>query len=130
MGSRTGSEHFMNHDIKNNIVLTTDDGTIGIKGNVMNGFQKVVKKEDYSKIKIFSCGPPVMMEAIREYANEHNIECELALETIMACGIGICQGCAIKMNENTYKHSYRTQYKLACVDGPVFNSKKIVSCHD
>ena len=71
-----------------------------------------------------------MMEAIRKYTNSCNITCELALETIMACGIGICQGCAVRMDEIKQEHSYRAQYKLACIDGPIFNSKKIVNCHD
>ena len=47
---------------------------------------------------LYVCGPPMMMEAIRLFAVKHNIKCYLALETIMACGIGICQGCSVEKN--------------------------------
>ena len=49
-----------------------------------------------SEIKIFSCGPSVMMESLKDFSNENNIDCDLALETVMACGFGICQGCTVE----------------------------------
>ena len=60
----------------------------------------------------------------------NNIECYLALETIMACGIGICQGCTIETNNNfkVKDYSYRSKYKLVCMDGPIFNAKDVKTC--
>ena len=70
-----------------------------------------------------------MMESVKEYVNLNNINCDLALETIMACGFGICQGCAVeKKAATTDKHSYRNKFVLACMDGPIFNAEQIVSC--
>ena len=79
---------------------------------------------------MYVCGPPIMMEVVFKFALENNIECYLALETIMACGIGICQGCTLETNNNLddKEHSYRSKYELVCMDGPIFNAKDIKTC--
>ena len=60
-----------------------------------------------------------MLKAVQSIALENEIYCELSIETIMACGYGICQGCIVrkKANEN--------EYYLTCKDGPVFNANNI-----
>ena len=71
----------------------------------------------------------MMMEAVRNYSNENNLDCDLALETIMACGFGICQGCTVERKiENHSIHSYRNRFALACIDGPTFKAEEIISC--
>ena len=47
------------------------------------------------------------------------------MSAIMACGIGICQGCTIVKESSDHLHSYRDKYALACIDGPVFDAKEI-----
>ena len=130
MGAIDKKEHFLIHNPNNSIYLATDNGSTGIKGTVVDALMNIYEKNIISKgAKIFACGPPMMMEGIRKYAFENNIECDLALETIMACGIGICQGCSIeKIYNKKNNHSYREQFALACIDGPIFNADKIVSC--
>ena len=66
-----------------------------------------------------------MMKAIAKFSSNNNIDCDLALETIMACGIGICQGCTIVKNSNNKDNTYREKSALACIDGPVFNLKDL-----
>jgi dihydroorotate dehydrogenase electron transfer subunit len=130
MGARNSQEHFLKHDPDNHIYMSTDDGSVGINGNVVDAFKIIFPNGEYpADGKIFSCGPPMMMESVRKYALEHHLKCDLALETIMACGIGICQGCTVerKMN-NMAGHSYRTHYALACMDGPIFTAEEIISC--
>ena len=62
-------------------------------------------------------------------AGEFEISCDLALETIMACGIGICQGCSVEKKVlSSSEHTYRNGYSLACIDGPIFSSKDIIRC--
>ena len=71
----------------------------------------------------------MMMEAVRSYALEKKIPCDLALETIMACGIGICQGCTVeKISNGAEEHSYRERFALACLDGPIFKADEIITC--
>jgi dihydroorotate dehydrogenase electron transfer subunit len=60
-----------------------------------------------------------MLKAVQSYANENNIPCQISLEERMACGMGVCLGCAVKdaKQENTYKH--------VCKNGPVFDSRDV-----
>ena len=71
-----------------------------------------------------------MMKSVADYSRSSNINCDLALETIMACGIGICQGCTLETNNNLKDkdHSYRSKYELVCMDGPIFNAKDVKTC--
>ena len=66
-----------------------------------------------------------MMEVLRKFSIDNDIECYLALETIMACGIGICQGCTIVKKSKCSDDSYRNKFVLACMDGPVFNLENL-----
>ena len=126
MGAQGKRDHFMEHNVSKRIYISTDDGSMGIKGNVID----VIKKLNSKKIKIFGCGPQAMMEALKQYSEENNIECDLALESIMACGFGICQGCSVELvSDGSIKHSYRSKYSLICMDGPIFNAGKIKTCH-
>ena len=131
MGARNSSEHFIDHDPENGIYMTTDDGSLGIHGNVLDPFKLGFEKVEFQNVKVFACGPPAMMEAVRGFSIRQNIECDLALETLMACGFGICQGCTVELEEKEDKieHSYRNRFGLVCMDGPIFGSKEIKSCH-
>ena len=128
MGARTKNEHFLIHEPENQIYLTTDDGSLGVEGTVIDVLKLI--NEDMNCKKIFACGPSGMMEAVKNFSNQNNIICDLALETIMACGVGICQGCTVELNRNDISQdSYREKYALACIDGPIFNAKDIKTCY-
>ena len=128
MGARTGKEHFLNHDPKKSIYMTTDDGSLGIKGTVIDALNLL--DDGMHNKKIFACGPPGMMEAVKEFSISNNIICDLAIETIMACGVGICQGCTVELNVSQDQgDTYREKYALACIDGPIFNAKDIKTCY-
>ena len=123
-------EHFLKHDESKKVYLSTDDGTCGIKGNLFEALQRVFSVEELQNRVLYVCGPPIMMEVLRKFSVDNDIECYLALETIMACGIGICQGCTIETNNDiqNQEHSYRSKYELVCMDGPIYNAKEIKTC--
>jgi len=130
MGARHKGEHFLIHDPDKQVYMSTDDGSLGIKGNVVDVLQSIYSnKLNNSNVKIFSCGPPQMMESVKLFSLKHSLKCDLALETIMACGIGICQGCTVerKVEEST-ADSYRDRFVLACLDGPIFSAEEIITC--
>jgi len=128
MGARTSKEHFLEHNPENNIYMTTDDGALGIRGTVIDALKLI--DGNMNNKKIFACGPSGMMEAIKIFSIENNIVCDLAIETVMACGVGICQGCTVELNDiEQDKDSYRQKYALACLDGPIFNAKDIKTCY-
>lgn len=66
--------------------------------------------------RIYTCGPKPMMMAVASYAKQQNIDCEVSLENLMACGIGACLCCVEKTTEG---------HKCACTDGPVFNVNEL-----
>ncbi len=101
-----------------NILYSSDDGTVGIKGNTIELLDIHLKQIAEKDVKIFACGPNPMLKALQEYTNNKNIECEVSMESAMACGFGICQGCPIENKDNNYK--------LICKDGPVFNIRDIM----
>lgn len=94
------------------VYCTTEDGSYGEKGYVTD--HSVLKSTSFSAI--FTCGPKPMMVAVARYANSTEIQCEVSLENLMACGIGACLCCV----ENTSEG-----HVCVCVDGPVFNIDKL-----
>lgn len=90
---------------------TTEDGTFGEKGYPT---QHSVLSQHFDHI--FCCGPEVMMKAVAGYAYKNNIDCEVSLENMMACGIGACLCCVTET---------RKGHKCVCSEGPVFNIKDL-----
>ncbi len=115
IGARTKSQLIL--DGLENVNVATDDGSYGFKGTVVDLLKLNLSKFD-SSYKIFACGPTPMLKALVKLCDDLNLNCEVSVETPMACGTGICQGCAVKTRES--------KYKLACKDGPVFNTKEII----
>ncbi len=107
------------------IEYSTDDGSKGFHGSVIENLRKDLKAGKYPKPKIFVCGPTGMMRAAAALANEFLIPCELSLETEMACGIGICQGCPIETSPSEAESTGR-KFHLVCTQGPSFAKEQIV----
>ncbi|MDP4172982.1 MAG: dihydroorotate dehydrogenase electron transfer subunit [Bacteroidota bacterium] len=102
-----------------NYLISTDDGSKGFKGNVIELLNENLKLIASSNIKIFGCGPTPMLRALKDFAIQNNLNCEVSTECAMACGFGICQGCPIQAAD-------KEGYYLVCKDGPVFDVKKVV----
>ena len=124
IGARTQKEHIHSHDPNNHIYLTTDDGSIGAQGTVIKTLKDLCK--NMNNPEVFACGPEPMLKAVQSYVTGHNIPAQLAVESYMGCGVGICQGCVISRQNNCQKeHSYHEKYSLVCIDGPVYNAGDI-----
>lgn len=102
-----------------NITIATDDGSEGYRGDVVSLLKEYLSKNPSNKYKIYACGPTPMLIGIQNLAEKLNLKCEISLETMMACGIGICQGCAVKIKNSKEK------YILSCINGPVFSASEI-----
>jgi dihydroorotate dehydrogenase electron transfer subunit len=112
IGYRNAGQIFTSH--LQNIHIATDDGSTGFHGNVVQLFESFLKQTELGKVKIFACGPTVMLKALTELAKRKNICCEISLEGHMACGVGLCQGCPVERTDDGAK------YALVCKDGPIF----------
>lgn len=118
IGGRT-KDDVITYNLKN-VKEATDDGSLGFKGNVVRLLENNLELLKSQKIKMFACGPTVMLRALKEFCLKNEFDCEASTECSMACGFGICQGCPI---ESTTE---KDKYLLVCQDGPVFNIKDVV----
>jgi len=103
-----------------NLNLSSDDGSIGYKGNVVQSLENNLSKIEIGSSKVFACGPNAMLRVLKDFCLKNKLDCEVSTECAMACGFGICQGCPIESTSNSDK------YLLVCKDGPVFNIKDVV----
>ena len=122
-GARNGAL-FVTHDLVN-LHCSTDDGSIGFHGSNIALLRHDLIARTYKAPKLFVCGPTGMMRAAQALAAEFDIPCELSLETEMACGIGICQGCPVETDAATYAETGK-RFRLVCTEGPSFAADKIV----
>ena len=79
---------------------------------------------------LYTCGPEPMMKRVADLAAARGLECHVAVERAMACGMGTCQSCCIKVRK---PHPAKPPlvgrdwcYRLACTDGPVFRGAELL----
>ena len=108
-----------------NVHYATDDGSKGSTGNVITLLREHLSQLLYEAPKLFVCGPTRMMQAAAALAKDFSIPCEVSLETEMACGVGICQGCPVQTTEEELADTGK-KFHLVCTHGPSFDYKKIV----
>ena len=120
MGYRN-EDTFLKEQFEENgtVYVSTEDGSAGTKGNVMDAIRENALQADI----IYACGPTPMLRAIKQYAEENNIECYISLEERMACGIGACLACVCQSKEKD--HHSNVNNKRICKDGPVFLSTEV-----
>ncbi len=112
-GARTKSQ-LINFDYESTF-YATNDGSAGYHGTVVELLKDELSREKPDKI--FACGPtPMLVSMQKEMSNK--VQTYLSVETPMACGIGLCQGCPVKKKGEP-------DYFLACKDGPVFDSREV-----
>lgn len=99
--------------------ISTDGGSNGNKGSICDYLEKII--EDFKPEKIVSCAPHPVLKFVSQIAQKHNLECEVCMEKVMACGIGVCRGCVIKVKQDD-----AIVNKTVCKDGPVFNGSEVL----
>lgn len=130
LGARTAAELSMVGFFEEREVpvrFATEDGSAGHRGLVtelvLNRLASLSRPE---QAHIYSCGPTGFLNAMMSISATHGIPGQVSIETIMACGFGICVGCAVRTRD---PKPGKPQYKLTCIDGPVFEAGEI-SLHD
>lgn len=106
-------EEFKNNS--NDFVVTTDDGSYGVNGNVCLPLEQMLKSGKKFD-RIFAIGPLIMMKFVVETAKKYNVPCTVSMNPIMIDGTGMCGGCRLVVDGQT---------KFACVDGPDFDGYKV-----
>ena len=96
---------------------TTEDGSHGFRGRVTDLIPELAA-EDPESISLYACGPTPMMHACARLAGEVGIErCWVSLENTMACGFGVCLGCAVPLSGGGFS--------LLCRVGPVYEASEV-----
>lgn len=115
------NELFLTEELESNgtLFIATEDGSTGTKGTVIDA----INEQNVEGEVIYACGPTPMLKAIKEYALEKKIECQLSLEERMACGIGACLACVCKSTNKD--HHTNVNNKRICKDGPVFLAEEV-----
>jgi dihydroorotate dehydrogenase electron transfer subunit len=105
--------------------IATGDGSAGFAGLVTDCVSQWLNEHNpaHENTIIYGCGPEAMLARLAEIARDKNIDCQISIERRMACGLGVCQSCAV---ECRVSGSNETVYKLCCEDGPVFDSREVV----
>ena len=73
-----------------------------------------------AEVEVFACGPQPMLVAAARFAREHGLPCQVSLEEYMACGVGACAGCVVRIQTPE-----GPAMKRVCVDGPVFDARVV-----
>lgn len=101
-------------------LVTTDDGSLGIRGRVTDGLLAWLERHavEPKRLRVVACGPEPMLRAVAAVTRDLNLPCELCIERMMGCGFGTCQSCVTRVVDHSRPCGWR--YALTCVEGPVF----------
>jgi dihydroorotate dehydrogenase electron transfer subunit len=98
-----------------NVKTATEDGSLGNKGLVTD---LAVPLHHEGPVHVYTCGPHPMLRAVARLCRSNKWHCQVSLETLMACGLSACLGCAVlRADLQGYVH--------ACKDGPVFDADEV-----
>jgi dihydroorotate dehydrogenase electron transfer subunit len=128
---------FARHGIPS--VITTDDGSAGAAGFVTQALEQWLSRHMSPSHTpqpflltphLFTCGPEPMMKRIAEMALARGLPCQIAVERAMACGMGTCQSCCIRVRKPDPSQPPLAGsdwcWRLACTDGPVFEARQLL----
>jgi dihydroorotate dehydrogenase electron transfer subunit len=118
LGART-AEDLMGRDdfaqLDAALHIATEDGSEGARGVVTDLLDEALAQR--GPVRAYACGPTAMMRRTAEIAALRSRECIASLENVMACGFGVCLGCAAPLVSG--------DYALVCRDGPMFDATRI-----
>ncbi len=130
MGAQTRDKHVCmedfqglceGFDVQKKYFTATDDGSCGHHGFVTQTLKEHFAEVSWTVPIVYACGPIPMLKAVAGLAQEYGAECQVSLEAKMACGVGACMGCVIKVKDGD---GFR--YVRVCHEGPVFDAAEVV----
>ena len=139
IGARTKSHILCVDEFKKlgaEVIIYTEDGSLGKKGLITAGLNSLLPTLNSQLSTIYACGPIAMLKTIAKIAETKRIPCQVSMEERMACGVGVCLGCPVRIRtaysvQRTALTQYaqrntQYEYKMVCKDGPVFNAEDVV----
>jgi dihydroorotate dehydrogenase electron transfer subunit len=77
--------------------VATEDGSLGLPGTATDLLERDLLRQDHESTVIYACGPLGMLARVAQIAEQFDVPCQVLLESRMACGVGACLGCAVKI---------------------------------
>jgi dihydroorotate dehydrogenase electron transfer subunit len=102
---------------------STDDGSLGYRGYVPALLKETVEEEGLRIERLYGCGPLAMQYHVARWSETYGIPSQLSLESLMACGLGACLGCALPALDPA--NPAADHYVHVCKDGPIFPAGSI-----
>ncbi len=109
-------------------IITSDDGSVGMRGVVTDGLARWIDglaPQDRDRALVLACGPEAMLAAVARYTREAHVSCQLSIERRMACGLGTCLSCIVRVRDAARPGGVR--WALACSEGPVFDRDELAT---
>jgi len=122
VGAATEEQLFGRLELKrlsSTLTITTDDGSLGVKGRVTDILPDLMEKSDAAVV--YACGPMPMLAAVAEIATEYRAYSQCAVEEAMACGVGVCMTCVLPI----IGEDGVTRMLRSCTEGPVFRGDRV-----
>ena len=109
--------------------IATDDGSFGHRGLVTDllNAQLEAGREASASPVVYACGPVAMLASVAALCRAYGVPCQVSLESRMACGVGACLGCVLKVRSSV-PPGYAT--KRVCKEGPVFDAEEVIFDED
>jgi dihydroorotate dehydrogenase electron transfer subunit len=104
------------------LVLATDDGSLGHHGRVTEPLDAYLDTSP-GPARLYACGPDAMLHAVARLAVRRNVPAQVSLDPWMGCGVGTCLGCVVSIQS---RDEDRPHNRVACTEGPVFDSRDVV----
>ena len=104
-------------------LVATEDGSAGVKGRVTVLLEAELKALRGKPAMVLTCGPVAMMKAVSDMSLAAGVPCYASLESIMACGFGVCNGCVARVKDES---EVGFRYAKTCVEGTVMDCSKLI----
>jgi dihydroorotate dehydrogenase electron transfer subunit len=118
LGARTAGMLFgLERLDQKRLLISTEDGSAGHRGTIVEALEE---EETWLREPgtLYACGPEAFLAATAALARRHGWGCQVSLEGIYACGLGLCRGCAVPLKGEV-------GFLMQCVDGPVVDADRI-----
>ncbi len=137
IGAKTKNHILCENEFKKfgcSVKVSTEDGSRGHKGLATELLPDLLRATISKRhapramryATIYACGPAGMLKAVAGIAKAHRIPCQVSLEERMACGVGVCFGCPVRVRTQYAIRNTQYEYRMVCKDGPVFNAEEIL----
>ena len=117
-GTRTKSLLFGLERLEESALLVaTEDGTAGVRGTIVDA---LAARPEWLRDRpvLYACGPERFLAATARFAARNDLACQVSLEAVYACGLGLCRGCAVPLRGES-------RYLMQCTEGPVIDAARV-----